>query len=621
MSVKKAFVLLSSISLCFGSEPMNKLLSTYKVESELSKITKSESAGFVDTYTREDLQKMQARTLMDIFKLFTIPNVSRTSNNVAFFTKPTNPSMPNSAIRLYINDHDMAASTYGSDAMMWSDMSLEYIDHIVVYKSCSSVEFGNEPGTVIIKLYTKLAEREQGGKVRLMADQKGSNSLSSYYAHTTKKKLSYFFYVNKDDINREKYYNQGYELNSDSKSGNLYANVSYEKWVLELAHYKKENNSFLGLGRSYTPTGGGLSSDHDYIHLSKEFHNDFKLQIAYDQLTFDADYYDSNGIYAGDLGYVQRYDATYKDKVLSLIGEKKFHTQNNKLLIGGFYKQKKSDTQSTFDTHVNDFDNTLDIYSIYAENSYSFDANTMFVASLKFDFYRYSQDVKSQDEYIARVGLIKNINNFQIKAFYTKNYYAIPMAYLYSGNQNTPYKINPDLDYTEPTLTTLGVRYKNENHELDLRAATIKVKNKVFYDPLKGFINVDEKSYEQYELKYTYKIDRANKISFDIYSGANATTLDMSPKYGAHLIAYTTYEKIDFYNEIDFRADYEVYGISVDASYNFTSAIKYHWTQDLSVGLKGENIFDKSFEQAYKGYAESIPVFDQKLWINMEYLF
>jgi hypothetical protein len=99
---------------------MNELLSTYKSESELSQITKSESAGFVDTFSREDLEKMQARTLMDILKLFTIPSVSRSSNNVAFFTKPVNLFMPHSAIRLYINDHDMAASSYGSDAMMWS---------------------------------------------------------------------------------------------------------------------------------------------------------------------------------------------------------------------------------------------------------------------------------------------------------------------------------------------------------------------------------------------------------------------------------------------------------------------------------------------------------------------
>ncbi len=621
MKTNKALILLSSISICFGAENMDQLLNTYKVESELSKITKSESAGFVDTYTREDLERMQARTLMDVMKLFTIPNVSRTSNNIAFFTKPTNQSMPNSAIRLYINDHDMAASAYGSDAMMWSDMSLEHIDHILVYKSTSSVEFGNEPGTVIIKLYTKLAEREEGGKVRVMADQKASTSLSAYYAHTTKDNFSYFFSANKENTNREKYYNNTSELNSDNQNENFYVNMFFKDWRLELAHYKKNTNSFLGLGRKYTPSGDGLKSDHDYLHLSKKFDNDFKIQLAYDQLHFDASYYDVSGINAGDFGFVKSYNVDNKDRVLSVIADKVFHTGNNKFLVGGFYKRKKSDTEGDYDTQISNYDNILNLYSVYAENSYSLDITTMLVASLKFDFYRYEKEVKSQDEYIARIGIIKNIDKLQIKAFYTKTYYATPMAYLYAGDENAPYKTNPDLDYAEPTLLTLGIRYKGDKHELDVRAATVHVKNKIFYDTDKGFINITNKSYEQYELKYTYKINRIDKISFDVYSGGNNDSIEMSPKYGAHLIAYNTYKKFDFFNELDYRSDYSAYGVDVDKSFNFTSAVKYHVSADFSVGVKGENILGKGFEQAYKGLDKSIPVFDKKFWINMEYVF
>jgi len=195
------------------------------------------------------------------------------------------------------------------------------------------------------------------------------------------------------------------------------------------------------------------------------------------------------------------------------------------------------------------------------------------------------------------------------------------MAYLYSNGENVPYKTNPDLDYTEPTLLTLGVKYKNAHHEVDLRAASIKVKNKITYDPTKGFYNIDEKTYEQYEVKYTYIIDSQNKISFDIYTGSNAETANMSPSAGGHIIAYNTYKKFDFYNELDYRNSYELYGIKADNSYNFTSAVKYHYSKDLSFGLKGENIFNKSFQQIYNGLEEPIEVFDQKFWLNMEYLF
>ncbi|MCF6200950.1 MAG: TonB-dependent receptor plug domain-containing protein, partial [Hydrogenimonas sp.] len=176
-------LLLAGTTLSFAQENIESLLKAYKVESDLSKITKSEAAGFLDIYTREELEKMQAYTLMDVLKLFTIPNITRSSNNISQFTKPTFPVMPPFAIRLYVNDHDMTSSSFGSAMMLWSDVPIEFIDHIEVYKSASSVEFGNESGTVIIKLYTKNPEREEGGKVRVMADQRGSLNSDAYFAH------------------------------------------------------------------------------------------------------------------------------------------------------------------------------------------------------------------------------------------------------------------------------------------------------------------------------------------------------------------------------------------------------------------------------------------------------
>ncbi len=625
MKALKYFLVLGSLNLCFAQESsMDELLSTYETESKLSKISKIESAGFVTTYSRDDLERMQARTLMDILRTFSIPNISRTATNNSYFMKPSNKSMPNSAIRLYINDHDMAASRFGSDAMVWSDMSLEFIDHIVVYKTSSSIEFGNEPGTVIIKLYTKSPETEEGGKVRVTADQKGSASLSTYYAHTTKSGFSYLLYANKDYIEREAYYNQAYELNSDNDSENAYANFSYKNFEVELGHYEKNNNAFLGMGSVYTPSNtkdNKQHNDHDYIHMSKKFDNDLRVQLSYDIIDVDLDYYDDGGISAGSIGIVSDYVVDIKDSVLSATIEKTFNFKNNRLFIGGFYKQKTSDFRGSFDTNSSNFKNTLNIYSLYGENSYSFSESFMFVTSLKGDFYRYDKDVKSQDMLIARAGLIKNIDNFQIKAFYTQTYYAIPMAALYSGDTNTPLKTDTSLDYPEPTLLSLGVKYKSRNHELNLKGAMITVNNKVVPDPAVGFRNLDNISYNQYELDYTYYIGAKNKINASIYSGENGEGSEMSPKYGVNIFSFNSCGKFDFYNQLLYKDSYEAYGVSMDKSYDFTSSVKYRHTDDLTFGIKGENILDKGLEQAYRNYSSSIPVFDRKFWINMEYLF
>jgi len=63
MIIKKILLIsLLCFTYLFGSEDINALLQEYRSNAELSKITKIESAGFVDIYTREDLGQMQAHT-------------------------------------------------------------------------------------------------------------------------------------------------------------------------------------------------------------------------------------------------------------------------------------------------------------------------------------------------------------------------------------------------------------------------------------------------------------------------------------------------------------------------------------------------------------------------------
>jgi preprotein translocase subunit SecA len=59
----------------------------------------------------------------------------------------------------------------------------------------------------------------------------------------------------------------------------------------------------------------------------------------------------------------------------------------------------------------------------------------------------------------------------------------------------------------------------------------------------------------------------------------------------------------------------------MDNSYEYSASIKYHYNKDLSFGFKGDNIFNSGYEQAYRGLSYSIPVTEQKFWINVEYLF
>ncbi len=613
-------LLLTGISTAFSAESMDELLRAFKTESELSKITKSESAGFLDIYTREELEKMQARTLMDILKLFTIPNISRSSDNINQFVKPTFPVMPPFAIRLYVNDHDMTSTSFGSALMLWSDMPVEYIDHIEVYKSASSVEFGNEPGSVIIKLYTKRPEREEGGKARLTADQRGSYSADTYYAHTTMDGFSYFLYANIDNVKRKKYQNRGHDLDSDRHAQNFYLNIFKNGWRLEGGSYRKVKGNFLGLGRAYTPNGGEIENHHNYIQLERSFENGATLRIGYDHLDCYEKGSDDSGIPAGAAGYVTDYNLQLHDNIASVIGEKTFEHPNGKLLVGGFYKYKGFKADGTFDAVATSFDNALHLYSLYLEESYSIGPTATLIASFKGDIYRFEKEIDSKKEHILRAGIIKNIGPVQLKAFYTKTYYAVPFLYLY-GPDNTPYKVNPKLKNPEPALSSLGIRYKSDRQTLDARMSLITVKNKVLHKRDGTLYNKPKGWYHQYEVRYEYRFSESSRLKADIYMGENASGLVMSPKYGAHLQLFNTFGKFDIYNQIGYRSNYDFFGVDVKPTYDYTASLKYHVTRDLSVGFRGDNIFGTGYKQSYSRLPYAVSVFDRKFWINLEYLF
>jgi iron complex outermembrane receptor protein len=84
---------------------------------------------------------------------------------------------------------------------------------------------------------------------------------------------------------------------------------------------------------------------------------------------------------------------------------------------------------------------------------------------------------------------------------------------------------------------------------------------------------------------------------------------------------FSKYRKFDIYNEFTYKSAYDYVGLEMDPSYDYTASVKYHYTKDLSLGLRGENIFNSGYKQAYRGLDYAIPVVDQKLWFNLEYLF
>ena len=621
------------------TEDLSTLLEVYKKESDLSNITKRESAGILDLYTREDLEKMQAKNLLDVLKSVAGLYFTRGKKNTIRLAKASTSNLPLTSVRLYINDHDMSSSSFGSAFMVWGEMPISYIDHIELYKATSSIEFGNENASLVIRLYTKNAQREDGSKVQLMADNDNSYNINAYTAQTLNKDLSYFIYAQGDKYNNEiyhnEYQNQIYDLNSDFNDYNVYANINYKNWKLELGTYYKTANPYVGIGTFATPTGGELNSQHSYTHITVKLPKNWKLQLSADYIVYDSNYIDENGIKISDgvsplPKTIQDYQREFHDTILSAIIEKKTIIGKNQIFFGSFYKYKGFKEEGRFinTTLANPFlitdsyKNALNLFSLYAEDTYNYNIDTKLILSLKGDFYRYDKEVDAQNKYIFRTGIVKNIDAVQTKLFYTDSYIVAAPFQLYSNQ--IPYKTNPHLKYPKNKILSASIRYKYKKSIFEFNGAYNETKDAIKYDVKEGYINSDGKSiFRTYQFKYTYNFNLKNKLLFDIYYGNNNSGTDASPTNGANLRIYNSFQSFDFYNEFLYKDAYTAtYNDTyIESSIDWTAAIKYHYSKDLSFGVRGENILNDSYQVIYNGLNEPLQTVERKVWLNMEYTF
>ena len=626
-------LLLLSLFTLQAEDELANLLNDYKQESDLSNITKKESAGILEVYTRDELEKMQIKTLDDLLNILSGLYLTRTSNNLSLVTRPTALKIPVNFARLYINDHDLSSSSFGSAFLSWGELSMEYIDHVEVYKISSPIEFGNETTSLAIKLYTKSASRDSGSKLRFYMDEELSNGLDAYTSDILQNGVSYFAYGNINNINRERYYNtyqdQTYTLDSDRNGHNIYLSFNANDWKAEAGSYQKKSGNFLGIGIQRTPTGGALRTKHTYIHLTKKLPSDIKLQLSYDNSSYNRIYEDINGIRVANLPTINIYDLTFNDNIYSLALSKKYQRSKHSLLVNTFYKYKKFSSDGHYYDlplsvdYSNSFSNVLNLYSVACEYNYYYDPNTKFIASLQGDYYRYNKEVTSQDEYIIRLGVIKKYQEWRVKAFATKSYIPTPFFELYNP-ELTPYKANPYLDNMQLYLGTVNLLYKNGKSNYELIVAATSTRNPIIYDPTTqyGYKNSNTPlNYLRYEFKYNYSFDLNNKIIVDIFTGDNTVNAEGSPKYGAFVRLFNKYKKFDIYNELYYKSSYTSYEVYMDASFDYTLSLKYHVNKDFSVGFRGENLLNDGFEQAYYGIDYPVSVRDRKLWINLEYLF
>lgn len=633
------FILLTSTLLPAQETEGNldDLLSDYRIESDLSKQTKKESAGSSLIFTRERLEKMQAYNLRDILKTIPWFTMQETASGQVSLAMATSSTFNSQLLKLYVNDHEVGSIGFGSAMKMWGFLDITYIDHIEIYLAGGSVMVGDEPPGLIVRLYTKDAKHDEGGAVQAMGGSRGSNELSAYYAHRGEE-YSSFFYGNTHTENRDPYYSSrsAIGVDRDFQSSNFFASLQGEDFTVEAAQFSLDQDRFLGMGAQRTPADNLADMVHRYIIGTKYFQDrTLKIKIAYDDANHKQNESDPNGImiYNAD-GTQTQVTNWYYDKsesILDAVIDKQFLLDDHNIHIGVQSKFRKVISHSVIadgSERVNEITGPTqwNSYSAFLSDDYTINENNLIFSNIRMDHYDRNGGADDLDEYALKVGHIYNNGEWIWKTSATRTY-GYPV-FVQTSYFPIIYKSDINLKSEERIAAITELSYKTDTTNSNIRLLFNTAKNPIVLQN-----NVYKNSTAKPEFYILYaghemKFGRDHSLNLSAYGADSNMPQVQSSKFGGHIQLFDTFGNFDLYNELNYRSGYHYLtptniSVNVQEGYDYTAGLTYHATKDLSLFLKGENLLDKAIKTPYPmaTYVDYVVPFDRTVRLGLKYVF
>ena len=620
-----AFFLLFS-SFIFAEElSLDALLKEYKSAEEPYHHTKKESAGHIRVITRSELDKMQAYTLNDVLKTVRFFTLQPKRNGMTTLVRSGESQMAYLPAKIYINSHELNSATLGNVLVQYGRMGLYFIDYVEIYQAGNSVTFGNEPGTLLIKLFTKDSSRENSTSLQSSVDTLGSVTLQAVEAKVFDD-YSYLANIDLRKNNYEEYSVNGSELSRDGLRGQLYLKFSKkDDYDIEFGAINEKYDIFSGLG---IRTEDGHTHTNDiYTHITKYFKNNLKVMLTASYEKFEVYNKDYVGIplpgFSAPLP--TQFDTVISTKIYSAIVEKRFINGNNELFVGAQFKCQKFDIDEYkadgIDAAMNWGPKKLDIYMLYAENLYNINENHLISLSAKVDRYENSLD-RSSTEHILRAGYVGIFDELKFKLFAMQSYvYPTFLQTTYSPN----YRVNPYLNSAELFTLTAELIYTKEDTTYGFGVGQSEADNAIIFqrdtiNPTEStYVNSSEKN--RFELVFAnmqHDFDIDNRVKVEIYRQFRESYF--SPREGAAIQIFNTIGEFDIYNELLYRSKYTSQeGVEIKRGYDYSFGAIYRINKKTELKLKAENILNKASEAPING--ANVSAIDRRVLFTAEYTF
>ena len=616
-----------------AKESLDSLLKEYRKNADLSKKTKKESAGFLQVYTRDDLERMQVYRLSDILKSARFLQYDLNSFGM---TDPLqmNPVLYSSdLIKIFVNDYEITTGFVGSGYAFYGNIDMDMIDHVEIYTGTPVLNVSTEPAAIVIKLYTKVSERENGASLQLRGAERGTKEGSLSLADELDG-WSYYAYVHGVSEKYRHIKNGAYDISKDYRQSHAFLNLHNLKHNVELELLKQRHDPFTGFSTTVEPVSGYWKSPMlRASYSSKWFDDSLSADISYINSSFNI-----NSVTASPSWFQLKFPDTiragensldYKVKgdVLTMKLAHNRKIGNNQINIGAEYRYKNADFEyfRINDTPIDMGRAKFNIAGLFLEDHYMLTDNSMATFSLKYNFYDLLQNQggnefkKHLNTWQGRVGYSLIEDMWSFKGFLTHT--EVPQQLYMVLIENMP------LDrYSFDTLSSeLKLRgFKGEWKYLlmlsradsaDADSSSTLVKSNVY------IVNTS--------LDFRFDFDRFNYLSANIFlSHANKRYFNFRKNYvGGYLRLLNTFGKTDLFNELVFR---EGSG-EIKNGYDYSVGVEYHVTKDFSISVKGVNVFDSARKSRYRTLDMStnppleggmnLPVIDRRVYFSMEWMF
>jgi len=596
------------------------LLNEFNQKNDLSQKTIDQNKGHLLLYTRDTLERMHAKTLKDVLK--TIPILPYTENRYGL-TDPLAPGgitpYSSNLIRLYIDDVEITQGWMGSGLLQYGDITIDFVDHIELYAVPPSFDTSIEPAYMTIFIYSKVPERDSGGKLSLIQASRGSNTQTISYGDKVSGE-SYMINLSHTKENREKVPNgTDTPLSRDFDRTQIFAYVKNENQMFHLQLIQKKSDTLAGLSYDATPLLSKMDNINLHLDYTMKFSEYWKVQFAYDHLKTDLWQEDNiplliaGGLFNNTLNTVTK-NSTYSAELTykNVLG--KHHvamgTKGRVKSLDSLYVQKIGSIPTVF--------NKESILSVFMQDQYELSENELITLGLKYSYVSRNVTYEDDNLFQLRLGYLYTNDTWSYKTYLFRNMFTIDPFSRY-------FSLNPEQDIKPQTTVgfTQELAYHSKNNKIRLMTFFLKEKNNILdvnkIDDTKSFVSV---------MNDDYTLDTSNKINVQFAYARYFDIPDIGDinGYNAYMMLSNSYDSFSVYNGLIWNYD----SYSKINHFDWTSSISWEVSENLTFTLKGENLLNRA--QTYNIFridplngTYMTPLtpssFDQRVSVEMEYRF